>query len=138
MDQVSYFAAPGIRNFSANPEERLDCLLDVVISTYNFISPIEKRVYKHDILGQRRNRHVVNLRQLFCYIVKVRHPKITLEVISEFLGGRDHTTVVHSLKTIQGLIDIKDEETITLLKTFNIDTDAYHYRKTPYKRSPRN
>ena len=138
MDQVSYFAAPGIKNFAANPQERLEWLLDTVISTYNLTSPIEKRVYKHDVLGQRKERYVVNLRQMFCYVVKVRHPKMTLKVIAEFLGGRDHTTVMHSLEIIQGLVDIKDEETLTLLKTLNIDTDAYHYRKTHSKHSSRN
>lgn len=137
MDQVSYFAAPGIKNFAANLEERLEWLLDTVISTYNISAPIEKRVYKSDILGQTRKRHVVLIRHVFCYVVKARYPKATFETIAEFLGGRDHTTILHSVQTTQDLVDIKDEETLTLLKTLNIDTDAYHYRKTTHKHSSR-
>lgn len=45
--------------------------------------------------GKCRKRDIVELRQIYCYIAKqMRYNLIT---IGDSLGGRDHTTVIHSL-----------------------------------------
>jgi chromosomal replication initiator protein len=50
-----------------------------------------------DIVDRTRTRDVVNGRFIFCGVMK-EHFGYTLEKIGEFIGGRDHTTVMHSIK----------------------------------------
>jgi chromosomal replication initiation ATPase DnaA len=49
-----------------------------------------------------RYREVVMLRQIFCYIAKKQG--YNLKPIGEKLGNRDHTTVIHSVRTASNLL----------------------------------
>ena len=49
-----------------------------------------------------RYREVVMLRQIFCYIAKKQG--YNLKAIGEKLGNRDHTTVIHSVRTASDLL----------------------------------
>lgn len=48
-----------------------------------------------DIKGKRRFRHLVNARHMFCYLVKKNMPQSTLKEIGDYLGGRDHSSIIH-------------------------------------------
>jgi chromosomal replication initiator protein len=48
-----------------------------------------------DIKGKRRFRHLVNARHMFCYLVKKNMPQSTLKEIGAYLGGRDHSSIIH-------------------------------------------
>jgi chromosomal replication initiator protein len=71
---------------------------------------IKNLVAKHfdipvDKLGAKtRLREVVMARQLSMYLAKT-YTNSSLKVIGDSFGGRDHSTVIHSLKTIQDLMD---------------------------------
>lgn len=53
-----------------------------------------------------RIREIVELRAIFCYLAK--NMKYSLKTIGVFLGGRDHTTVIHGLNTFRDLMETND------------------------------
>jgi len=56
----------------------------------------------NDLKGKKRNQKIVYPRQLAMYICREMTDYSTTE-IGEAFGGRDHTTVMHSIEKIQGL-----------------------------------
>ena len=50
-----------------------------------------------DIANKTRKREVINGRFIFCGIMK-EHFGYSLKKIGEFVGGREHTTVIHSIE----------------------------------------
>ena len=61
-----------------------------------------------EMLSQRRSRYLVRPRQIAMYLTKNLTSKSLPDIGREF-SGRDHTTVIHSVKTIDKLKS-KDEE----------------------------
>lgn len=57
-----------------------------------------------DFFTTTRKRNVVQARQLSMYFAK-KYTKASLIVIGEQCGGKDHATVIHSLKTVTNLLD---------------------------------
>lgn len=62
-----------------------------------------------DICSQKRNKEIVHPRQIVMYLCRdmVGTP---LQMIGKFLGGRDHTTIIHGIDKIAA--DIKKNETL--------------------------
>ena len=60
------------------------------------------------MLSSRRSRYLVRPRQTAVYLSKMLTSKSLPEIGREF-SGRDHTTVIHSVKTIEKL-RTKDNE----------------------------
>lgn len=58
-------------------------------------------VKMQDIKGKRRNQELVIPRQVAMYLMK-EITDMPFMSIGEFLGGRDHTTVMHGVSKIQG------------------------------------
>ncbi len=52
-----------------------------------------------DLQSKRRQRSIAQPRQLCMYLAR-RHTRYSLEEIGGYFGGRDHTTVMHAVKTI--------------------------------------
>lgn len=73
------------------------------------IEEIQRLVAKHynvtkaDMLSSRRNRSIVVPRQIAMYLSKVITPRSLPEIGRRF-GGRDHTTVLHAVRKIEGLL----------------------------------
>lgn len=55
-----------------------------------------------DLKSQRRCRHMVRPRQV-CMTLLAELTTMSLPQIGAFLGGRDHTTVIHARRVIDGL-----------------------------------
>jgi chromosomal replication initiator protein len=82
------------------------------------IEDIVKVVSRHygvtrgDILSQRRHRSVVWPRQIGMYLAKQMTARSLPEIGRRF-GGRDHTTVLHAIRKIEGVLQrepgLKDE-----------------------------
>ena len=74
-------------------------------------------VSRADILSSRRTATVVRPRQIAMYLSKLLTPRSLPEIGRRF-GGRDHTTVLHAVRKIQGLVtaDGTLSEEIELLK----------------------
>ena len=66
------------------------------------------KISKNEMLSARRSRYLVRPRQTAVYLAKILTSKSLPEIGREF-SGRDHTTVIHSVKTIEKL-KTKDNE----------------------------
>lgn len=55
------------------------------------------------IKSKVRKRELVNVRHIYSYIGKV-YFDFTLMSLSKEIGGRDHTTIIHSINTLKDLV----------------------------------
>ncbi len=75
------------------------------------------KISKNEMLSSRRSRYLVRPRQTAIYLTKILTSKSLPEIGREF-SNRDHTTIIHSVKTIEKLKE-KDpniDENISKLK----------------------
>ena len=88
---------------------RIEDIQRIVARHYN--------VSKSELLSNRRTRTIVKPRQVAMYLAKVLTPRSLPEIGRRF-GGRDHTTVLHAVRKIEGLTgsDVKLAQEIELLK----------------------
>jgi chromosomal replication initiator protein len=87
-----------IRNFvtQINKEITLEFIKNLVADYFDV--PVEK------LGGKTRKRQFVIARQLSMYLAKNLTDK-SLKAIGEMFGGRDHSTVIYSIKTVQDLME---------------------------------
>jgi len=89
---------------SATPEQKritIQQIFDVVTKYYN--------VRLSDLQGKRRHKSIAFPRQV-CMFLARRHTRYSLEEIGGYFGGRDHTTVLHAVRTVDA--DTKSEKEI--------------------------
>ena len=68
------------------------------------------KISKNEMLSSRRSRYLVRPRQTAIYLTKILTSKSLPEIGREF-SNRDHTTIIHSVKTIEKLKE-KDMEMV--------------------------
>jgi chromosomal replication initiator protein len=73
---------------------RIEDIQRIVARHYN--------VSKTELLSNRRTRTIVKPRQVAMYLAKILTPRSLPEIGRRF-GGRDHTTVLHAVRKIEGL-----------------------------------
>ena len=80
-----------------NPDEAItpDSIVEAVCSFY--------KIQRADLVGKRKNKELVEPRQICAYLM-TEMLSIPLVSIGQALGGRDHTTVMHSRDKIAELI----------------------------------
>ena len=61
------------------------------------------KISKNEMISSRRSRYLVRPRQTAIYLTKILTSKSLPEIGREF-SNRDHTTIIHSVKTIEKLI----------------------------------
>ncbi len=76
-------------------------ILDVVTKYYN--------VRLSDLQSKKRHKSIAFPRQVCMYLAR-RHTRYSLEEIGGYFGGRDHTTVLHAVRTVTQ--DSKDDAEI--------------------------
>lgn len=64
-----------------------------------------------ELQSKKRSRSVSIPRQLCMYLAR-KHTDHSLVEIGGFFGGRDHTTVMHAIKTIESKLDVENDEQI--------------------------
>lgn len=75
-----------------------------------FISRLEMIVYSHTDVGideikdKSRKAEVVILRFIVAYLLK-KYTIMSLKSIGEYLGGRDHSTIINALGVVQKWYD---------------------------------
>jgi chromosomal replication initiator protein len=72
---------------------RIEDIQRIVARHYN--------VSKNELLSNRRTRTIVKPRQVAMYLAKILTPRSLPEIGRRF-GGRDHTTVLHAVRKIEG------------------------------------
>ena len=75
------------------------------------------KISKNEMLSSRRSRYLVRPRQTAIYLTKILTSKSLPEIGREF-SNRDHTTIIHSVKTIEKIKEKDPEmvENINILK----------------------
>jgi len=68
------------------------------------------KISKNEMLSSRRSRYLVRPRQTAIYLTKILTSKSLPEIGREF-SNRDHTTIIHSVKTIEKLKE-KDQNMV--------------------------
>lgn len=64
-----------------------------------------------EIKSKSRKRELVLVRQIYFYVCR-KKTKETLKITGQFIGDRDHTTVIHSAQVIEDLIQTNNEQFI--------------------------
>ena len=84
-------AALGDTNSAEQRRVTIQQILDNVTKYYN--------VRLSDLQSKRRHKSIAFPRQVCMYLAR-RHTRFSLEEIGGYFGGRDHTTVLHAVRTI--------------------------------------
>lgn len=69
-----------------------DRINEIICNFYN--------VTREEILGPRRNKEYVRPRQILMYLLK-NELRLSYPIIGRYLGGRDHTTIMHGNEKIE-------------------------------------
>ena len=76
-----------------------------------------------DIMKKLRFRPYVVCRQIICYLLR-KHTHWSNKAIGIEMGGYDHSTVIHSCRTVEGLMDV-DIEFNEMVKKVEERVDFY-------------
>ncbi|MEM1165609.1 MAG: chromosomal replication initiator protein DnaA [Planctomycetota bacterium] len=87
--------APDVR-----PEPTISQIIDAVTDHFD--------VKITELQSRRRHKSIAHPRQVCMYLAR-KHTRYSLEEIGGYFGGRDHTTVMHAVKTIKHRRDADDE-----------------------------
>ena len=77
------------------------------------------KISKNEMLSSRRSRYLVRPRQTAIYLTKILTTKSLPEIGREF-SNRDHTTIIHSVKTIEKLKEKNSDMSDNISKLKNI------------------
>ena len=95
-------AKESIQNFIQRASNELNVgLIQNLVAEY-FEIPVDR------LKSKTRKREVVTARQIAMYLCK-HHTNEPLKSIGEQFGGRDHSTVIYSIRSVQDLIDTDKE-----------------------------
>ncbi len=84
------------------------------------------KISKNEMLSSRRSRYLVRPRQTAIYLSKILTSKSLPEIGREF-SNRDHTTIIHSVKTIEKIKDNSPEMVDNINKLKN--QILYNYKE---------
>jgi chromosomal replication initiation ATPase DnaA len=84
----------------------------------------------HLLVSERRFRSYVVPRQIMMYFIKEYNNEVSLKSIGQFLGGRDHSTVIHGLTTVNDLLDTDAKFTETV-NSIRKGLDAIYLKDKP-------
>jgi chromosomal replication initiator protein len=93
-------AAKEIVQHYVTTEVKTEITIDVVMTMVSEHFKTTNELIK----SKTRKREVVEARQLAMHICKKLIPTKSLVAIGDAFGGRDHTTVIYSCKTVENLI----------------------------------
>ena len=83
------------------------------------------KISKNEMLSSRRSRYLVRPRQTAIYLTKILTSKSLPEIGREF-SNRDHTTIIHSVKTIE---KIKQKDPVMVDNINNIKNQILYNNK---------
>src|SRR5688572_13374883 len=102
--QIDLELAKAALGETATPEQKritVQQIFDAVTKYYN--------VRLSDLQSKKRHKSIAFPRQV-CMFLARRHTRYSLEEIGGYFGGRDHTTVLHAVRTVDG--DCKEDREI--------------------------
>lgn len=87
-----------VRQFVSHVDREVSVDNIKILVAKHFDVPVEK------LHSKTRMRDIVMARQLSMYLAK-NYTNSSLKMIGDSFGGRDHSTVIHSLKAVQDMMD---------------------------------
>ncbi len=96
LDLVLARAAIGDQETRVEPRIQIQTIINAVTDYFG--------VKVQELQSKRRQRSIAQPRQVCMYLAR-RHTRFSLEEIGGHFGGRDHTTVMHAVRTIQERCD---------------------------------
>lgn len=102
---ISYYAYPGLKDLSDRRYHYAGRGLKN-IKPFHILSKICEFYGQpvEEVCGTCRKREYVWCRQVFFYLSR-QYTNLTLTQLGDFLGGKDHTTVIHSERTVKDIMD---------------------------------
>lgn len=58
-----------------------------------------------EVLSSKRHSQISEARSIFCYFLR-KYTKMDLSEIGSLIGGRHHSTIIYSIKTVEDLISV--------------------------------
>lgn len=112
LSKVCFYSSL-IGKSSASMEDAKEALKDIDYTSNNTITADKIintvceyfKVSKDDIIGKKKNKEIVEPRQLCVYLIN-EMINIPLAAIGEIFGGRDHTTIMHARDKISTQIKV--------------------------------
>ena len=84
-------------------EKKVVTIDQIIATTCEFFN-----VREEDLFGKSRKANIVIVRQMSMYLAH-KHTKLTTSKIGVYVGNRDHATVLHGIKTIDGRLKVDKE-----------------------------
>lgn len=95
---IDYHAFPGLVDTTFPTPERI------------ILSVCKRFNISYDKMQARtRRREVVECRQIAMYLIRHSIGNVELKTIGDLFGGQHHTTVIHSLRTVQNRMETEPE-----------------------------
>lgn len=115
---ISPYSYPGMK-FSQEDMKNLDKLPRIDLTKEDILDVVSKecQVTIESILEKTRKQEVVQARHIFCAIAR-KYMKLSLKNIGQTIGGRDHTTIIHAIRTFEERIVIEEHYQNTVNKIY--------------------
>jgi len=116
MAKIAISSGSGLENTPRHLS--IQDILDVISDFYD--------VKLVDLLSKRRNKSITMPRQVGMWLAR-HHTRFSLEEIGGYFGGRDHTTVMHAIKSVNAkktTNDQLDQDLIRLQNQLTINLDG--------------
>jgi chromosomal replication initiator protein len=107
INEVSYWSAPGLVKSNREVASPAEKILGSVASAMG--------VSLDEVKTRTRRRVVVYVRQVACHLIR-KHTELTLREIGRAVGCRDYTSVIHSIQTLRGLLEVDSQVRREVLK----------------------
>lgn len=103
---MSPYIVPGLKNkknivMQLEPNQSFESKMTNITDTVCDVLQVDKK----KVFSKIRQRPYVTARQLSMYFIRRNYPHIPMKNTGDFFGGRDHTTVIHSIQTVKNLIE---------------------------------
>ena len=107
---MTYFAAPGIKGLKVFKKIDYEKVIQLTADFFNLAT--------QQVLSKSRRMDIVDARRHAIYYFKIE-AGLTLKKVGSLVGGKDHTSVIHSLTTIRNLCDTEPKRKARLEKYLN-------------------
>jgi chromosomal replication initiator protein len=95
----SYWVQPGLPTSISGSYSRVSRIVKAILEVLG--------VEGSTMLSKSRKRDAVFARQVVAYFLR-ENTQLTLRDIGLMIGGRDHTTIIHSIQTIRDQVAVDD------------------------------
>ena len=114
---INPYYSPGIKRNptkkSYSNEELMTEISTIVCKQYD--------IKEWELKCNRRFKELVRARQMFCYLTRQTRIYVPLKTMGTFLGGRDHSTIIHSIQQVENdLIYVKETQLLVEILTREI------------------